>query len=266
MQWRAAPGGVLHDLEAGVDGRAHGAVREQRRGAGPQERGEHLEHAQQHGLLGAGVGDALDPAVGERGEGGVDRVARARGALVEHVDAEDLEHGGQRDARGRRRGLLALHHVQERGEVRGRVGAAPRAVPGLEEEPAEGLERVDERRERGLLGGGDGRREVRVRVRAAPDDGQQRAHLGVEHAGDAQVLEPRVAPGPALRGVGRRRAVVVVIARRPGHCFFLAGAAVSRTEDRSGGRNGSGEDGNHLFATWCLLRGSCHSLRLHVHV
>ena len=154
----------------------------------------------------------------------------ARGALVEHVDAEDLEHGGERHAGGRRGGLLALDHVQEWRQVRGRVGAAPRAVPGLKEEAAEGLEGADEPRKGGLLGGGHGRREVRVGVRAAPDHGQERGDLGVEHAGDAQVLEPRVAPGPALRGVGRRRAVVVVVARRPGHCCCLLGR---EEEDRS---------------------------------
>jgi hypothetical protein len=94
----------------------------------------------------------------------------ARGALVEHVDAEDLEHGGERHADGRRGRLLALDHVQERRQVRGPVGAAPRAVPGLEEEAAEGLEGADQAREVGLLGGGHGRRSSSITPNTAACD------------------------------------------------------------------------------------------------
>lgn len=188
----AALGGLLHHLEAGVDDATDGVVGEEDGCPGAEGGGEHLEDAHEDGVLGGGVG-VLQPAVGDGEDDGVDGVASAGGVLVKHVMLENLEDGGEGDAGGGRRDVVALDHVQEGRQIEGGVCGAPLApLPRVEEEGAEGLEGVDEVRVDSVVGyGDDALASGDVVDERVADDGENGSHLRVEHARYGDLPAPR---------------------------------------------------------------------------
>jgi hypothetical protein len=161
--------GLVDDAEAGVDGGADVLIPEGRGGGRAEAVEERLQHPHEHGLLGAGVSDGVEPASGDGVDDVPERGARERGPRERHHLVESGE-GGGRDGSA---GLLGADGVEE-GPQRGGGERARGGEGEAAQRPERGDERVVARRAR-VVG-------ARV-AEAAAHDGEHGAGLRGDGAG-----------------------------------------------------------------------------------
>lgn len=93
----------------------------------------YLEDPHHDGILGRLV-RPLEPTVGDGEDDRVDGIARSRRPLIEHIEFQDFQCGGEGRTRGEGRDIVALDNIKERGEVDGRVGEEPLGAGRVEDE------------------------------------------------------------------------------------------------------------------------------------
>lgn len=222
------PRRLVDDAEAGVDGGADVLVPEGGGSGGAKAVEERLQHPHEHGLLGARVGDGLEPAAVDGVDDFPERGARERGARERHHLVERREGGGGDGGAG----LLGADGVKE-GPQRG-GGERRGSGAGGESKAAQRAERGDERvlGRPGVVG-------ARV-AEAAAHDGEHGAGLRGDGAGQGGRVGRAISGG----GAGVRR---------------LLGDGVDAGD---GGRPGAAHLGGAGGGSPLLARAGCHGRRI----